>query len=152
MGTYSNYHLGIIRDQYPISVREKQKIIQQMFDDPDIDPENEMIKALTNDGQTNQETKWYDFIPHLTAFSKKYPELKFVLGLSEVNDRYQRNGHHRDQRRHDIGEHAGRVMPAVHAQHQRVAGQVQQLLGRKHARATPRRAHHGQAGAIRLSK
>jgi hypothetical protein len=54
MGAYSNYRLGIIRDQYPISVREKQKIIQQMFDDPDIDPENEMIKALTNDGQTNQ--------------------------------------------------------------------------------------------------
>lgn len=91
MGTYSNYRLGIIRDKYPISVREKQKIIQQMFDDPDIDPQNEMTRALTNDGQTNQETKWYDFIPHLTAFSKKYPDLKFVLGLSEVNDRYKRN-------------------------------------------------------------
>ena len=75
-----------------------------------------------------------------------------VVAHQHHHHRNQRNRHGRDQRRHHIGEHAGRVMPAVHAQHQRVAGQVQQLLGRKHARATPCRAHHGQTGAIRLGK
>ena len=32
MGTYSRYRLGIVRDEY-LSVREKQKIIQQLFDE-----------------------------------------------------------------------------------------------------------------------
>ena len=43
-------------------------------------------------------------------------------------------------------------MPAVHAQHQGVARQIQQLLGREHARAAPGRPHHGQTRAVRLGE
>ena len=43
-------------------------------------------------------------------------------------------------------------MPAVHTQHHRVAWQVQHLLGGEEAGAAPRRAVHGQAGAIHLGE
>ena len=76
MGTYSRYRLGIVRDEY-LSVREKQKIIQQLFDDCDIDPHKEMARAISLDGQTEQEAKWYNANEHLIAFSQKYPDLRF---------------------------------------------------------------------------
>ena len=91
MGNYYHYRLGILGERFAIAVREKQKIIQEMYDDPLIDPFKEMMQAITLDGQTEQETKWNNYSLHLTTFSKKYPKLKFVLGFSEVNDKYKNN-------------------------------------------------------------
>ena len=87
MGTYSRYRLGIVRDEY-LSVREKQKIIQQLFDDCDIDPHKEMARAISLDGQTEQEAKWYNADEHLIAFSQKYPDLRFILGIADWDDEY----------------------------------------------------------------
>ncbi|ENV11146.1 hypothetical protein F966_00931 [Acinetobacter higginsii] len=91
MGIYSKYRLGVLRGRNIVLVREKQQIIQSLFDDPLIDPFKEMMEAITLDGQTKQEAKWYDYDKHLLAFSKKYADLSFVLGLSDWNDKYGKN-------------------------------------------------------------
>ena len=64
----------------------------------------------------------------------------------------QGDGHQRHQGREHVGEHAGRAVPAVHAQHQGAAGQIQQLLRREHARAAPGGAQQGQARAVGLGE
>ena len=65
---------------------------------------------------------------------------------------HQGDGHQRHQGREHVGEYAGRAVPAVHAQHQGAARQVQQLLRREHARAAPGGAQQGQARAVRLGE
>ena len=64
----------------------------------------------------------------------------------------QRNRHRGDQGREHVGEQTGCGVPGVHAQHQRAAGQVKQLLGGKHAGAPACSAQHRQARAIDLGK
>ena len=75
-----------------------------------------------------------------------------VVAHQHHEHRDQGDRHYRDQGRHDVGEHAGRTVPAVHAQHQGGAGQVEQLLGREHARAAPGRPDHGQARTVGLGE
>ena len=65
---------------------------------------------------------------------------------------HQGNRHGGDQRSQHVGEKVGGAVPAVHAQHQRGARQVEQLLCREHARAAPGGAQHCQPGAICLGE
>ncbi len=91
MGLYFHYRLGVLKGKKVVLVREKQKIIQSLFDDPLIDPFKEMMNAITVDGQTAQESKWYNYSTHLTVFSEKHRDLSFILGLSEWSDKYKEN-------------------------------------------------------------
>ena len=75
-----------------------------------------------------------------------------VVAHQHHQHRAQRNRHAGDQGRQHVREHAGRAVPAVHAQHHGVARQVQQVLGREHARAAPGRADQGQARAVGLGE
>ena len=56
-----------------------------------------------------------------------------VVAHQHHHHRHQRNRHGRHQGRQHIGEQAGSAVPAVHAQHQCAARQVQQVLRGKHA-------------------
>ena len=81
------------------------------------------------------------------AFGTQAPP---VVAHQHAHHCHQGNGHGRHQRREHVGKQVGRGVPAVHAQHQRAAGQIQEMLGGEHARAPARRAQNSQARAIGL--
>ena len=66
--------------------------------------------------------------------------------------RHQRDRHGRHQGGEHVREQVGRAAPAIHAQHQRVAREVQQLLGREDPVAAASRAVHRQPGAVGLGE
>ena len=80
------------------------------------------------------------------------PQSAAVVAHQHHHHRQQRNRHGRHQGRQHIGEQAGSAVPAVHAQHQCAARQVQQVLRGKHARPPARRAQHRQPGAVGLGE
>ena len=75
-----------------------------------------------------------------------------VVAHQHDDDRHQRNRHHGHQRGEHVGVDAGRLVPAVHAQHQRDAGQAQQLLRGEGARASALRGDDGQARAVHFGE
>lgn len=78
MGLYSNYHLQIIdNNKKAISDNEKEKIIEELMNDY-----NEARRALTLQGETYQEAKWYDVIDDICQFSTKKPNNIFILTQS----------------------------------------------------------------------
>ena len=66
--------------------------------------------------------------------------------------RAQGDGQGRHQRGQEVGGERGGGVPTVHAHHQGVARQIQQLLGTENPAAFAQTALHGQARAIGFSE
>lgn len=82
MGTYSYFRLEIIHPQENQIVQgeAKQKIMQELFEDPELNNNRLAQMALANDGQTNDECTWYDAEQDISKLSLRYPDLIFILG------------------------------------------------------------------------
>lgn len=82
MGIYSYFRLEILDNQAKkiLEGNDKQQVIQALFDDTEIDQYDFAENALTLNGETNDESKWYDCQQDLEIFSKEHPHLTFILG------------------------------------------------------------------------
>lgn len=82
MGIYSYFRLEILDNQARKILKGdgKQHIIQTLFDDTEIDQYDFAENALTLDGETNDEAKWYDCQQDLEIFSTKHAHLTFIVG------------------------------------------------------------------------
>lgn len=67
MGYYSNFELTV---NHP----DAEEIISDLRADNE-----DAKKALDKEGNTQEPTKWYDMDKDIKEFSKKYPEVLFVM-------------------------------------------------------------------------
>lgn len=75
MGTYSNYRLEILDKNRNILIGDiKEQLIETLMGEY-----QEANYALTVDGQTAQEAKWYTATEDLSKFSQQKPDYFFVL-------------------------------------------------------------------------
>jgi len=73
MGYYTDYELQVV-DENNNNVYEPIEVLLELNEDAKY--------ALYNDGETKDRCKWYDAQPDVLEFSKKYPDLLFVLSGS----------------------------------------------------------------------
>jgi len=76
------------------------------------------------------------------------PQAQARVLAQHEEDHHQGDRHGRHQRREHVREQVRRAVPAVDAQHDGVAGQVQQLLRGEHAAAAARHAVQREPGAV----
>lgn len=72
MGYYSNFDLEIVSN-LEIDVLEIIKDFRNTYDYAEY--------ALNENGDSEQDAKWYDYQSELTDFSKKYPHCLFIMTI-----------------------------------------------------------------------
>lgn len=82
MGYYCYFRLEIIHPTKNKRLKNdaKHQIIQEIYDDKDMDPHEFSKDAINLDGESHNESKWFNAENHIAKISKNHPELVFILG------------------------------------------------------------------------
>ncbi len=80
MGTYTYHTLTVVIEECDKHKYSEKEIIAQLRSEYE-----EASYALDEEGETEDEAKWYDSHEDLTEFSKKYPSVLFKLTQSPAD-------------------------------------------------------------------
>lgn len=98
MGMYSyiSLRVWVHAEKRPANKDETQKIIQALYDDQEINPNQEAQYAFDLEGDWKNEVKWYNFGQDMILFSQKHPEYSFIVqerGTGEFEDEHNFNSY-----------------------------------------------------------
>ena len=83
MGYHCYFSLEIFdndKEKY-LKGEEKHQIIQEIYDDKEMDPHGSSQHAIDLDGNCKGEAKWSDFYCHMIKISKDHPNLAFIMSI-----------------------------------------------------------------------
>lgn len=91
MGMYSRIGLKIWQHQEnrPANTYETKRIIQALYDDKEVNANQEAEYAFDLNGISSNEVKWYDVESNIAKFSEKHPDYSFTIRIKSEEQEFE---------------------------------------------------------------